>query len=293
MGELSRVGIWAGCFDAMPAAAIRDAAKAVEAAGYATLWFPETTGREAMSQAALLLSATRNLLIGTGIASIYARDAVTSAAARRTLDEAFPGRFRLGLGVSHPSLVEDVRGHRFGSPAATMGDYLTAMAAAPYGPASSVLGPPLIAALGPAMLKLAAERGCGALPLGMPVEHTRRARAILGPDAPLVVIQNVVLTSDDESGRLARAATIAAWPNRRPLLADYGFTDLDAVGEDVVEALVARGTPEDIAARVDEHLRAGADQVGLNVITASPDRAPLQQWSDVAVALANYPAGAR
>jgi alkanesulfonate monooxygenase SsuD/methylene tetrahydromethanopterin reductase-like flavin-dependent oxidoreductase (luciferase family) len=130
--DLGRIGIWAGDFDQHPAADVREAATAIEDLGYSTLWFPETTGREAMAQAAVLLSATRRITVAAGMADIYARDAVTAAAAQRTLDEAFPGRFLLGLWQSHPSLAEDVRGHRFGSPMATMRPYLDALDTAPW-----------------------------------------------------------------------------------------------------------------------------------------------------------------
>ncbi|WP_113698517.1 LLM class flavin-dependent oxidoreductase [Nonomuraea lactucae] len=145
--DLGRVGIWAGEMDRYPALALRQAAAAIDDLGYPALWFPETTGREAMTQAALLLSATRQTVIATGTASIYARDAVSAAAAQRTLAEAFPGRFLLGLGVSHPALVTDVRGHRFGPPVATMRAYLDAMDAAPFGP--PIPAPPSVPAAGP------------------------------------------------------------------------------------------------------------------------------------------------
>jgi alkanesulfonate monooxygenase SsuD/methylene tetrahydromethanopterin reductase-like flavin-dependent oxidoreductase (luciferase family) len=141
MPSVGRVGIWAGDFDLLSAADVRKAAVAIEDFGYGTLWFPETTGREAMAQAALLLAATRRIIVAAGRADIYARDAVTAAAAQRTLEEAFHGRFLLGLWDSHPSLAEDARGHRFGPPLATMGSYLDALDTAPFGPPATTTSP--------------------------------------------------------------------------------------------------------------------------------------------------------
>ncbi|MGN9846321.1 TIGR03620 family F420-dependent LLM class oxidoreductase [Nonomuraea sp. H19] len=283
--DLGRVGIWAGEMDRYRAPVLREAAAAVEDLGYPALWFPETTGREAMAQAALLLSATRRTVIATGVAGIYARDAVTTAAAQRTLEEAFPGRFLLGLGVSHPALVTDVRGHRFGPPLATMRAYLDAMDAAPFGP--PIPAPPrVLAALGPKMLKLAAERALGAHPLGMPVEHTRHARNLLGPQALLAVTQLVVLDpSRARAAGLARAHAAAALPNQLTLLRDLGFDNAESLDDRLVEALVATGGADDIARRVGDHLDAGADHVSLHLLTATPDKPPLGQWEELAAQL--------
>ncbi|MFI6602433.1 TIGR03620 family F420-dependent LLM class oxidoreductase [Nonomuraea sp. NPDC050536] len=283
--ELGRVGIWAGEMDRYPAPVPRRVAAAVEDLGYPALWLSETTGREVMAQAALLLSATRRMVVATGTAGIYARDAVTTAAAQRTLAEAFPGRFLLGLGVSHPALVTDVRGHRFGPPVATMRAYLDAMDAAPFGP--PIPAPPrVLAALGPRMLQLAAERASGAHPLGMPVTHTRHARSLLGPRPLLAVTQLAVLDpSRPRAAELARVHAAAALPNRLTLLRDLGFDDPEALDDRLVEALVATGGPEDVARRVAEHLDAGADHVSLHVLTATPDEPPLRQWEQLAAHL--------
>ncbi|MEQ4724675.1 TIGR03620 family F420-dependent LLM class oxidoreductase [Nonomuraea sp. B19D2] len=283
--DLGRVGIWAGEMDRCPAPVLRRAAALIEDLGYPALWFPETTGREAMAQAALLLSATRQTVIATGTASVYARDAVTTAAAQRTFVEAFPGRFLLGLGISHPALVTGVRGHRFGPPLATMRRYLDAMDAAPFGP--PILAPPrVLAALGPRMLRLAAERARGAHPLGMPVEHTRHARSLLGPRPLLAVTQLVVVDpSRSRAAELARTHAAAALPNRLTLLRGLGFHNAGALDDRLVEALVATGGPEDIARRVGEHLDAGADHVSLHVLTATPDQPPLRQWEELAAQL--------
>ncbi|MGP4089256.1 TIGR03620 family F420-dependent LLM class oxidoreductase [Streptomyces sp. KR55] len=285
--DLGRVGIWAGDLDNHPAAGVREAAAAIEDLGYGTLWFPETTGREAMAQAAILLSATRRITVAAGMADIYARDAVTTAAAQRTLEEAFPGRFLLGLWESHPSIAEDVRGHRFSLPPAAMRSYLDALDAAPFGPPATTASPHrVLAALDPGMLALATERAWGANVLGMPVEHTRTARAVLGPDALLAVTQLCVVGPDrSHTAELARTTAAAALPNRRTLLHDLGYEDADTLGDRLVDALVAHGHAGDIARRVQEHLDAGADHVSLHLLTATSRTPPKRQWEQLAAHL--------
>lgn len=278
---LGAVGIWTDRLDGQPMSTVRETAARIEDLGYGTLWLPEGTGREAMAQAALLLAATRHITVATGIASIYARDAVTMTAGQRTLTEAFPGRFLLGIGVSHPSLVQDVRGHRFGPPVATMRAYLDAMDAAPYGPKTPTPAR-ILGAVGPRMLALAAERADGAAPLGMPAQHTAATRKLLGPDALLAVMQIVITDADPAHARdRARAVIPAMLPNRRPFLLDLGFTDddLDTPTDEVVDALIMLGGPDDIAARVRAHLDAGADHVALHVISDEPDTVPLREWA--------------
>jgi probable F420-dependent oxidoreductase len=284
---LGRIGVWAGGFDTLPIAAVRQAAAAIEDLGYGTLWLHETAGREAIAQAAILLSATRRMVVATGGADIYARDAVTTSAAHRTLDEAFPGRFLLGLWESHPSLAEDIRGHQFGPPLDTMRAYLDALDAAPFRPTSGAAAPRrVIMALEPGMLKLAGERTWGAQLLGMPVDYTRTARAVLGPSALLAVTQFAILDQDrSRATELARSTAAAALPNRRALLESLGFPEVDSLGDRLVNALVAYGTTDDIAHRVARHLDAGADHVSLHVLHATPEAAPMRQWQRLATQL--------
>ncbi|MFC9327611.1 LLM class flavin-dependent oxidoreductase [Kitasatospora sp. NPDC057015] len=285
--DLGRIGIWAGDLDNLPAAGVRTAAAAIEDLGYGTLWYPETTGREAVAQAAILLSATGRVTVAAGMADIHARDAVTTAAAQRTLEEAFPGRFLLGLWEGHPSLSRDVRGHPFGPAPAAMRSYLDALDAAPFGPPTGTAAPHrVLAALEPAVLALAAERAWGANVLGMPVEYTRTARAVLGPDALLAVTQLCVLGAGrSRTAEAARTVAAAALPNRRTLLADLGHRDPDALGDRLVDAVVAHGRAGDVAGRVRDHLEAGADHVSLHLITAAPRTPPLAQWEELATHL--------
>ena len=278
--DLGRIGIWAGDLDNYSMADVRDAATAIEDAGYGTLWYPEMTEREAMAQAGILLSVTQRIVVAAGAADIYARDALTASAAQRTLDEAFPGRFLLGLWESHPSIAEDIRGHRYGPPLATMRAYLNAMDSDPSGP------PRVLSALDPDMLELAGERTWGAHPLGMPVEHTRNARKILGADALLAVAQLVILDPDRSgSADLAHAYAAALLPNRRALLDGLGFEQIDSLDDRLVDALVVRGSVDDIAHRVEEHFEAGADHVSLYVLTATHRTPPIRQWRELATRL--------
>ena len=177
--QLGRVGLWTSKLDLQPADQLRSILTELEALGWGSLWSWEVFGREALTNAGLLLCTSQQLVIGTGIANIWARDPVAMAAAQRTLAEAYPGRFVLGLGVSHAPIV-DARGHRYERPLERMRAYLDAMDAAPW------QGPPLqeepvrvLAALGPRMLELAAERSAGALTYNAAPEATAWARSIL------------------------------------------------------------------------------------------------------------------
>ena len=163
--QLGTTGIWTNQFDSLPGARAQEIAAEIEALGFGALWFGEAFGREALTLAGLLLAGTRRIVIATGIANIYGRDPVTMAAAQKTLAEFYPDRFLLGLGVSHVPLVEQLRGHRYDKPVATMRGYLDAMDRAPYRAAPPALKPlRVLAALGPQMLRLAAERADGAHP---------------------------------------------------------------------------------------------------------------------------------
>ncbi|KAB8169631.1 TIGR03620 family F420-dependent LLM class oxidoreductase [Streptomyces sp. 3MP-14] len=288
--DVGRLGVWTDQFDGQPLSAVKDAAAEIEELGYSTLWLSEVTGREALTQATLLLGATSRLVVATGVATIYGRDAVTMAQAERTLAEAFPGRFVLGLGNSHPYLVEQIRGHSFGPRVATMRGYLDAMDAAPFGPtvpgasANRVLG-----VVGRQMLGLAAQRAWGALPFGMPVAHTARAREILGPEPLLAVGQPVVLESDPDLARqTAHAHVAASLPNRDRALAELGYgEDVSAGGSDrLADAMIASGGLEAVTRRVAEQFKAGADHVCLYVLVPEGrPRIPLEGWRELAAAL--------
>jgi probable F420-dependent oxidoreductase len=195
--NLGRVGLWTADFDLQPMAKAQEAIAEVETMGFGTVWVPEAVLREPFASTSLLLSATKKMILATGIASIHARTAQTMQAGWKTVSEAFPNRFVLGMGVSHAPMVNGVHKGNYDKPYSTMVEYLDAMDAGIYfSPAPSA--PPLrvLAALGPKMLKLAAERGAGAHPYFIPVEHTAMARGVMGADALLAPEQAVVFETD-------------------------------------------------------------------------------------------------
>src|SRR5215831_19467368 len=179
--ELSKLGVWAG-LDGLTAADALAFAQRTEKRGFSALWTPESRGRNVLVSAAWLLAGTAKLVVASGIATVYARDAMAMANAQRGLNEQSNNRFLLGIGVSHKPMVSDMRGHTYGPPVMTMRAYLEAMRAAPYqAPAPSEPCRTVLAALGPKMLALATEMTDGAHPYCVTPEHTAQARRILGP----------------------------------------------------------------------------------------------------------------
>ena len=203
--DLGPVGLWTFYLELQPADRVRDLVPEIEAMGWGCVWVPEAVNRDAMVNSALLLSASSMLKIGTGIASIWGRDAMTTAASLHSLSEAWPGRFVLGLGVSHQPMVDHIRGQDYSKPFSKMRDYVAAMDAALYMSPKAEVEHVVLAALGPKMLELAAAACDGAHPYFVPVEHTAFAREHLGPDALLAPEQAVVLSTDaDVARRVAR-----------------------------------------------------------------------------------------
>ena len=286
------IGIWTHQFEDHPAAQVRETASELEDLGYGALWCGEAFGREALSNAGLLLSGTKRIVIATGIANIYARDAMAMAAGQKTLAEAYPNRFLLGLGVSHVPLVEKLRGHRYQNPVATMRAYLDAMDQAPY---QSVPPPtkPLrvLAALGPKMLQLAGERADGAHPYNVNPEHTAQAREILGPDRYLCPEQAVVLETDPAKAREIARAFLALYltlPNYTNNFLRLGFDESDFTNggsNRLIDAIIAWGDLEAIRNRIRAHRSAGADHVCIQVLTATPKALPMREWRELAPAL--------
>jgi probable F420-dependent oxidoreductase len=270
--RLGRVGVWSWAPAGVPAAEVREAIAEIEALGFPAIWYPEAVGRESFTAAALLLSSSERIAVCSGIASIYARDATAMVNGARALGEAYQGRFVLGIGVSHKPPVTG-RGHEYLPPVPTMRAYLDAMESAHYvGPQPPEPVPVVLAALGPLMLKLAAERTSGAHPYFTTVEHTAIARERLGPAPVLAPEIAVVLTRDRGEAREAAAAYMSLYlgaENYRNHLFRLGFTedDLAGAGSDrVFEAVVAWGDVDAIRARVQAHLDAGADHVGVQVV---------------------------
>jgi probable F420-dependent oxidoreductase len=289
--ELGKVGVWTGQLGIMPAAETRSALPEIESLGFRALWFPESVSKEAFSQAAIMLGLVKELVVATGIANIWARDATSMINGARTLEEAFPGRFLLGLGVSHAPSVGK-RGHDYQRPLTAMRTYLESMRAARYvGPAPEAEPPLVLAALGPRMLRLAADQTAGAHPYFVPVEHTRFARSLLGNGPLLAPEQAVVITDNAQEGRaIARVHTryYLALDNYRNNLLRLGWDHDDLKGngsDDLVDAVVAWGSVDDIQAHVAAHLEAGADHVSVQVLNGLPDRFPLDELRLLAPAL--------
>ena len=290
--DLGRVGIWTGVLDAVPSSEAQRLAARIEELGFPTLWIPETVGRDPFVTATLLLSATSSLQIATGIANIYARDAVTMANTQRSLEEAFPGRFLLGLGVSHAHLVDRVRKHDYSKPYSHMVEYLELMDGAVFRAVGPTDRPPtVLAALGPKMLRLAAEKAQGAHPYFVPVEHTATAREILGQGPILAPEQMVVLETDrTRAYEIARAgmAVYLRAPNYVNNLKRYGFTDddfADGGSERLVDAIVAVGDVSTAVDRVEQHFAAGASHVCVQVLGADLMAVPREGWKELAAGL--------
>lgn len=289
--DLGATGIWTFQLDLQPAAAAIDAVRELESLGYGAIWLPEAVGKEPLTHAAVLLGGTDRIALATGIVGIWGRDAMTAAAGQRTLCEAYPGRFLLGLGVSHGPMVEGMRGQRYERPLEKMRAYLDAMDRAIYAAAQPASTPRVLAALGPRMLALAAERAEGTHPYFVPPEHTVLARHALGPDRLLAVEQAVVLERDAARAREVARAHMAIYlglPNYANNLRRLGFSDDDLAsgGSDrLVDAIVAWGDVGEIASRVADHRGAGADHVCIQVLDPDPRALPMPQWRELADAL--------
>lgn len=285
--RIGHLGVWTKSLEYATASVGREFVRAVESLGFGALWIPESIGsKEVFTHSTLLLSGSDHVVIASGIANIWARDAAAMANGARALADAYPDRFLLGIGVGHAPSVQQ-RGHSYAHPLDRMREYCDAMDSAPYtGPRAAP--PRVLAALGPQMLRLAADRGAGAHPYLVPIEHTRLARRVLGAGPLLAVEQGCVLETD-----AALARRIARRHLERPLrLANYrnnlwrlGWADVDISegGSDrLVDALVAWGDESAIRERVDAHLGGGADHVCLQVLTEDLNALPRAQLERIA-----------
>jgi probable F420-dependent oxidoreductase len=222
--------------------------------------------------------------VATGIANIWARDAMTMAAGSKTLAEQSGGRFLLGLGVSHRPLVTGLRGHVYEKPLTTMRSYLEGMEAAPYASVAPSQPPPcVIGALHPKMLALAAEKTQGVHPYLVPPEHTASTRELIGPDAWICVEQKVLLEKDATRARDLARRSLAMYfglPNYRRNLERFGYAaeDFENRGSDrLIDALVAWGDEKAIASRIQAHRDAGANHVCIQ--TLHPQGLTLPDWN--------------
>jgi probable F420-dependent oxidoreductase len=281
--NLGKLGVWAS-LDGMTAADALAFAQRLEKRGFQTLWTPESRGRNVLVNAAWLLAGTSTLIVATGIANIYARDAVAMANAQRGLNEQSANRFLLGLGVSHRPLVSDMRGHAYGRPVPTMRSYLQAMRAAPYqAPPPSQAPKTVLAALGPKMLALSAEMSDGAHPYCVTPEHSLQARQILGAGKLLCPELMVLLETDAAKARAAARAALAPYLQLENYANNWrrlGFTEDDLAGggsNRLVDANVAWGDETAIRARIRLFWDAGADHVCIQSIHPSGSRTILDE----------------
>ncbi|MET7682845.1 LLM class F420-dependent oxidoreductase [Streptomyces sp. NPDC005423] len=258
---------------------LADAAAELEQLGYGAVWLG---GSSAPRHAAPLIEATSTLTVGTSIQSIWQYDAAETAAGYAGLEAAHPGRFLLGLGVSHAKLADQYR-----RPYSALAGYLDALDSAGV-PA----GRRLLAALGPRTLELARDRAAGSIPYLVTPEHTARAREILGEGPLLAPELKVVLETDPARARTLARETLAmylALPNYTNNFLRHGFTEADLTdgGSDrLVDAVFAWGDEGTIRDRVDAFRRAGADHVALQVVDGAPrDTLPREAWRRLAALL--------
>jgi probable F420-dependent oxidoreductase len=238
----------------------------IEALGYGAIWAGGSPAAD-LSWVDPILDATTTLQLATGIVNIWTADAGPIAESFHRIDKAYPGRFLLGIGVGHPEA-----GHEYKKPYDALTEYLDAL---------DEHGVPkdrrVVAALGPQVLKLSARRSAGAHPYLTTPEHTAQARELIGPEAFIAPEHKVVLTTDAEKARAIGRKALEIYLNLTNYLNSWkrlGFTDEDVAkpGSDrLVDAVVAYGTTDAIAARLKQHLAAGADHVAVQVLT-SPDK---------------------
>lgn len=251
-----------GRFGSFGRAVTPQQAKEIEALGYGAVWVGGSPPAE-LEWVEPILEQTTTLQVATGIVNIWSAPAKPVAESFHRIDKAYPGRFLLGIGVGHPEAHNEYR-----KPYDALVEYLDRLD--DYGvPAERRV----VAALGPRVLRLSARRSAGAHPYLTTPEHTARARELIGPSAFLAPEHKVVLTTDADSARAVGRKALDIYLNLANYLNNWkrlGFTDDDIArpGSDrLVDAVVAYGTTEAIAARLGEHLDAGADHVAVQVLT--------------------------
>ena len=241
-------------------------AKEIEALGYGAVWVGGSPPAE-LDWVEPILEQTTTLKVATGIVNIWTAPAGPVAESFHRIEAAYPGRFLLGIGVGHPEAHQEYR-----KPIDALTDYLDKLDE--YGVPTDRR---VVAALGPKVLTLSAERSAGAHPYLTTPEHTAEARKLIGPSAFLAPEHKVVMTTDAEKARAVGRKALDIYLNLANYLNSWkrlGFTDEDVAkpGSDrLVDAVVAYGTPDAIAARLKEHVAAGADHVPVQVLTG-PDK---------------------
>ena len=288
---LGRTGVWWSGSWRAPAddAGTLDVALELEDLGYSALWSSGRFGSGLSEHFERLLASTNHITVASGIVTIWHSSPDEIATAVGELEEKYPGRFLLGLGASHSAVVGE-----YTKPYSHMVAFLDALDALDGGgggakPVSKSRR--VLAALGPRMLELARDRALGAHPYFVPVEHTARARSVLGPTALLAPEVTVVLKSDSHKAReLARTFTAGylGLPNYVQNLRNLGFDDDDVAppGSDrLVDAVVCWGDAERVASKVQKHFDAGADHVCVQVVSKTAESFPIAEYRELAPAL--------
>ena len=287
--ELGSVGVWSGALRNGERSAVLEAAAELEELGYGTLWMPGG-GHEGLAEhLQAMLERTRRAVVATGIVSVWTHPAAAIAAMHHTLTQAHPGRFLLGIGISHQQVVEGA-GLQYEKPLQKLRSYLDELDA---GSTPVPVDERILASLGPRSLQLARDRSLGTHPYFVPVEHTRIARQAVGPDKVVAPEQMVVVETDPDRARAIARPSIDRYlhaPNYTNNLLRFGFAAQDFAngGSDrLVDAIVAWGDPATIMQRVREHHAAGADHVCIQVLTPTPQDLPqaMDGWRQLARAL--------
>jgi probable F420-dependent oxidoreductase len=281
--DLGTFGIWTFDFEHQPAAQMRESIQELEEQGWRAFWMPELLGREAFSHAGYLLACTEEMHVINGIAKIWSREARWTHAAALLLADAYPNRHVLGLGFgdARPGV----------KPMAAMIDYLDEMDALEL-PNPSPAAPirRILAAYGPKMLALARDRAGGAHSYHVTVAHTAQAREILGPDAFLGVEHAVLFESDPATARALAREHLSVYLSQQFNIAKfhrmgYSQEELDYGGSDrFVDDLVFWGDPDTIVEKLQAHVKAGADHVGIQVLVDAGQSA-MPQWRALGEAL--------
>lgn len=286
----SRVGVWWNS-ESWPIRDAQNVVRDIEAIGFGSVFMPEGGGKDALVESAAFLAATERLVVGTGIANIHFRIPTPAEGGARTLDALHPGRFVLGLGVSHAPFVEENMKGTYGKPLATMRTYLERMNSVPAEIEEGARPARVLAALGPKMIELSGELADGAHPYLVTPEQTATTRGILGEDK-WVITEQAVAIGGDADDQLRRAHDyIGAYmplPNYRNSWLRQGFDDSDLVpggSERLTRALVGIGTAEQAATSITAHLDAGADHVVVQILGDDLTTDPRPALRELATAL--------
>jgi probable F420-dependent oxidoreductase len=287
--ELGPIGVWSGALRRGERQAVLEAAAELEEMGYGTLWFPGAQHDGLAEHIQAMLAATRKVVVATGIVSVWTHPAAVMAEAHHEFTQAYPGRFLLGIGISHQRAVEGA-GITYEKPLQKLRSYLDELDAAPH---PVPIDERILASLGPLSLKLSRERSVGTHPYFMPVEHTRIAREAVGSGKVVAPEQMVVVETEPGRARTIARGSMDRYlhaPNYVDNLLRLGYTDADIRngGSDrLVDDLIAWGSADRISQRIREHHAAGADHVCIQVLTENPAdlQAAMAGWRQLAPAL--------